>query len=117
MRKLILLIIGGHLFLLWFLRFTAWPEMILWPYLVNKGLKLYQDIVIIYPPIFLLGLSFLGKIFGVTLINLKIYTWILIILSDLLVYWVAKTVTKERLIGIVSLTFYVLWQLFFEGNG
>jgi hypothetical protein len=116
MKKVILLILGIHFFLLWFLRFTAWPEMILWPYLVNKGLKLYQDIVIIYPPVFLLGLSFLGKVFGVTLINLKIYTWILIIFSDLLVYWVAKSVTKQKLVGIISLVFYVLWQLFFEGN-
>lgn len=105
-----------HLILLILLRFTAWPEMVLWPYLLNKGLIPYQDIVVIYPPGLILALSFLGKLFGVTLMNLKIYTWVFILVTDLLIYWIAKRLTQSKKIAILSLLFYVLWQPFFEGN-
>jgi len=110
------LILLVHLVLLVLLRFTAWPEMTLWPYLLNKGLLPYRDIVVIYPPTLILFLSFLGKIFGVTLLGLKIYTWILILLTDLLVFLTAKKLTKNIKIALISLAFYILWQPFFEGN-
>lgn len=114
---LLILIILIHFLLLLFLRFTAWPEMILWPYLLGKGLLPYRDIIVVYPPTLVVLLTFLGKIFGVTLLNLKIYTWISILLTDLLVYWVAKKLTKNKTIAVFSLLFFVFWQPFFEGNG
>lgn len=114
---LLIFIILIHVVLLFFLRFTAWPEMILWPYLLGKGLLPYQDIIIIYPPALITFMAFLGKLFGISLLNLKIYSWILILLTDLLVYWVAKKITKSDRIALFSLLFYVFWQPFFEGNG
>lgn len=110
------LIIFGHLFLLFFLRFVAWPEMVLWPYLLDKGLLPYRDIVIVYPPTLIIFLAFLGKVFGIKLIGLKFYTWILILLTDSLVFFVTKKITRDVKVALVSLLFYVLWQPFFDGN-
>ncbi len=115
-KLLIPLILLTHLVLLIYLRFTAWPEMILWPYLQNMGLLPWRDIVIIYPPGLIVLLGFLGKIFGISLLGLKLYTWILILSTDLLVFWVTQKITKNQKIAFFSLLFYVLWQPFFEGN-
>lgn len=116
-KFLIFSILLIHLILLIFLRFTAWPEMILWPYLLKNGWLPYRDIVTIYPPVLILSTAFLGKLFGISLLNLKVSTWALILLTDCLVYWVAKKITKSNQIAFLSLLFYVFWQPFFEGNG
>ena len=119
MKKFFLLLtltISTHLFLLVFLQFIAWPEMVLWPYLLDKGLLPYRDIIIVYPPALIILLALLGKIFGITLIGLKLYTWILILLTDLLIFFVTKKITDNVKVAFISLLFYVLWQPFFEGN-
>jgi len=76
-----------HLLLLYVLKFTAWPEMSLWPYLITKGWLPYKDIAIVHTPLMILDLTLFYKIFGVGIVQLKIFTWILIILSDLLVFF------------------------------
>jgi hypothetical protein len=113
----VFILILVHLILLFFLRFTAWPEMILWPYLMTKGWLPYRDIILPYTPALVVMLGVLGKTFSVTLLNLKIYTWLLILFTDLIVYWTAKKISGREIVGLVSLLFYVLWQPFFEGNG
>jgi len=114
---LILLILLIHLLLLSNLRFTAWPEMILWPYFILKGLLPYRDIAIAHNALLIFDLALFYKIFGISLFSLKIYTWILILSTDLLVYWVARKITKKEETALLSLAFYVLWQPYFEGNG
>jgi len=114
---LVPLILLIHFILLINLRFTAWPEMILWPYFLIKGLLPYRDIAMAHNPLLIFDLAIFYKIFGISLFNLKIYTWVLILLTDLLIYWVAKKITKREKVALLSLAFYVLWQPFFEGNG
>jgi len=114
---LVPLILLIHFILLINLRFTAWPEMILWPYFILKGLLPYRDIAMAHNPLLIFDLAIFYKIFGISLFNLKIYTWVLILLTDLLIYWVAKKITKREKVALLSLAFYVLWQPFFEGNG
>ena len=116
-KFLIPIILLIHLLLLFFLRFIAWPEMVLWPYFALKGLLPYRDIAIAHNPLLIFDLTIFYKIFGVTLLGLKVYTWILIIVTDYLVYWVTEKLTKNKAVAVFSLLFYVLWQPYFEGNG
>ena len=70
--KLILAgILVVHLFLLIYLKFTAWPEMTLWPYLITKGWLPYQDIAIAHTPLMIGLLAIVYKIFGVGILQLK----------------------------------------------
>ena len=105
-----------HLFLLVKLKFTAWPEMTLWPYLMLKGWLPYKDIAIAHTPLLFTNLIIVYKLFGVGLWQLKIYTWALILLTDLLLYGIVKKVWNKR-IALISLAFYIPLQLFYEGNG
>jgi 4-amino-4-deoxy-L-arabinose transferase-like glycosyltransferase len=116
-KLLIPLILLIHLLLLFFLRFSSWPEMILWPYFLLKGLLPYRDIAMAHNPLLIFDLTIFYKIFGASLFNLKLYTWILILLTDLLIYWIARRITRNKVIAVFSLMFYVFWQPYFQGNG
>lgn len=105
-----------HLFLLIRLQFTAWPEMTLWPYLITKGWLPYKDIAIAHTPLLLVDLTILYKLFGVGLWQLKIYTWLLILLTDVLLFWVVREIWNRKT-AILSLVFFIPFQLFYEGNG
>ncbi len=99
-----------------FFKFTAWPEMLAWPYLITKGILPYQDIAMAHTPLLVYDLAIFFKIFGVGIIQLKIYTWLLIILLDLLVFNIAKKLWGHKT-AIFSLLFFIFWQTFFDGNG
>ncbi|MBU0922977.1 glycosyltransferase family 39 protein [Patescibacteria group bacterium] len=114
------IIIAGFLFLhlifLFNLKFTAWPEMTLWPYLITKGWLPYKDIAIAHTPLLLVDLTILYKLFGVGLLQLKIYTWLLVLLTDVLLFWVVREIWNRKT-AIFSLIFFIPFQLFYEGNG
>jgi hypothetical protein len=48
--------------------------------------------------------------------QLKIYTWALIILTDLIVYFVAAKMRSKK-VAVLSVAAFAVWQLFFDGNG
>jgi hypothetical protein len=118
MKKFYLLIpiIVVHLLLLIYLKFTAWPEMTLWPYLMLHGLLPYKDIAIAHTPLLLVKLSVFYKLFGVGIIQLKIFTWLSILVLDFFVFLIAKKLWNVK-IALIALSSFVIWQLFFEGNG
>ena len=105
-----------HVFLLSGLRFTAWPEMLSYPYLRNNGYLLYRDMIHPYPPILTMVLSIVYKLFGYKLIVLKIFTWLIILVNDILIFLVAKKITKSVKYSVLSLISYILLQPFLEGN-
>lgn len=113
---LLFFILLSQLFLLNNLKFTAWPEMTFWPYLILKGWLPYRDIAIAHTPLLLVDLSIFYKIFGVGLQQLKVYTWLVIIMIDFFVFWVAKEFWGKRE-AILSLCVFVFLQTFYEGNG
>ena len=115
-KWLIFFILLFHLILLLTLRFTSWPEMTFWPYLMLKGWLPWRDIAIAHTPLLLVDLSIFYKIFGLGLVQLKVYTWILILATDFLLYWVAKRLWDKK-IALLSLLFYIPLQIFYEGNG
>lgn len=98
------------------INFTAWPEMLAWPYLILKGWLPYKDIAIAHTPLMLYELALFYKIFGVGIMQLKIYTWLLVILNSGLLYFVAKEIYKKK-VALISLLLYLPLVIVFEGNG
>ena len=105
-----------HFLILSKLTFTAWPEMLSYSYLLSHGFTLYKDLVAPYTPglIFLQTLFF--NLFGFTPETLKVLAWLLIFISDLLMFLLLRKVTKSNLISGIFLTIFVLLQSFFDGN-
>lgn len=90
--------------------------MLLWPYMMTQGLLPYKDIAIAHTPHLITDLAIFFKIFGVGVFQLKIYTWILIIFTDLIVYWVSNKLWNRKIAVFSTLSFVIL-QIFFDGNG
>lgn len=105
-----------HLVLLYNLQFTAWPEMFSFPYLKNNGYLLYRDMVHAYPPLLTLLLATIYKIFGYQLAVVKIFTWIGILINDVLVYLIIKKLTKSSILGSLFMGIYIIIQPVLEGN-
>ncbi len=105
-----------HLFFLFNLQFTAWPEITSFPYLFNNHFKLYSDFIYPYPPLLVWSLSILYKFFGYNIWTLKIFSWSLILTNDILIFLIAKKISKNYKAGILSLASYVFLQPFLEGN-
>lgn len=120
MKRKDYLILAGillvHLLLLIYLKFTAWPEMSLWPYLITKGWMPYRDIAIAHTPLMLFDLALFYKIFGIGVMQLKVFTWVLILFSDVLVFTLTRKLWDKK-VAFFSLVTYVLWLLFYDGNG
>ncbi len=112
----LIIILGIHLFLLVQLKFTAWPETLLWPYLIDKGWMPYKDIAIAHTPLMLAVLAVFCKIFGVGILQLKFFTWILILGIDLLVFGIVKKLWNVKS-ALITVSAFIFWQLFFDGNG
>lgn len=109
MTKLLLLV-GFHLVLLLVTQFIPWPENLLWPYLNLSGLKYYQDIFVIYPPLFWELLTNFYRIFGISVGSLQAFSYLVVIVTDALL-WKAS---DKRLLPLVL---FIPMQIFFEGNG
>lgn len=117
MKKAGLLIIFIlHLFILSKLTFTAWPEMLSYPYLFSKGFLLYKDFIMPYPPALVLLLSGVFKTFGFTPEVLRSFTWVYIIFVDLILYLSLFKITKSNRISFAFLIVYIFLQSFLEGN-
>jgi hypothetical protein len=110
-------LLGVHLVLLVSLRFTVWPEMVLFPWLLDNGFELYRDLVNPYFPLFTWLLWVWYWLLGFGFWQLKVLTWVVILVTDLLVYGVTVRLTGNRWAGLVALGFFVLWQPVLEGNG
>lgn len=108
-------LLSTHLFLLTRLAFTAWPEMLSYPYLLSNGFKLYQDIALPYQPVLIFILSTVYKVFGYSVLNLQIFTWTLILLNDLLIFLIVKKIAKLNA-ALLAVFFYITFQTFSDGN-
>lgn len=113
---LVLFLCLFHILLLTQLSYTVWPEMMLYPWLMNNGFNLYKDIVNPYLP----GLSWFlwlyFKLFGFSIINLKLLTWGIIFFLDLLIFLLAKNLFNKR-IALLALIIFIIGQPMLEGNG
>lgn len=105
-----------HLILLVSLKFTAWPEMSLWPYLITKGWLPYSNIAVAHTPLMLFDIAVFFKIFGIGIMQLKMFTWSLILFADILVFTFAKRLWNKKT-AFIALAAFAILNLFFDGNG
>ncbi|MEK7169180.1 MAG: hypothetical protein AAB778_04160 [Patescibacteria group bacterium] len=105
-----------HIVILLNLKFTAWPEIFSFSYLFNNGFDLYKDMVHPYTPLLTLLLSFLYKLFGYNVWVVKLFTYLLVLINDLLIFKITIKLTNKSKWGIFAVIFYVLTQSFLDGN-
>ncbi len=110
MKQRLFLLIFLHILLLYKITYIAWPENLLWPYLNLHGLKFYTDIFYIYPPLYVTILSLFDRFAGVSPASLQVLSYLVIGLTDILLWFVSG---KRYL----PLLIYIPLQIFFEGNG
>lgn len=104
-----------HAFILTRLIFFPYPELFIYPYLTNHGLKPYSQILDQHFP----GLMF----FPINFNNLGMTTpevarvWLIstVILTQLLLFFVAKQLLKDDKKALFVNLLYLVWQPFFEG--
>ncbi len=114
----LLIVVGLHLVALANVSFTPWPELHLWPYLMNHGYKLYQDIAFEKPPLVPNLLFLWFKVFGNTLFSLKALTWGIIISTDILIFSTAQKIHRlGRPLSFLALGIYAIINVGFSGNG
>jgi hypothetical protein len=105
-----------HLFILSQIQFTAWPEMVSFPYLLNHGFITYKDMIHAYPPLLINLLAIFYKVFGYNVWVLKIFVWIGIIFSDFLIFLILQKLTKKENLVMLGVLTYILLQPILEGN-
>ncbi len=105
-----------HILILTQLRFEVWPEMLVMPYLMGHGFELYRDMIVPWTPGLMWILAGWFWLAGLTVWNLKILTWLIIISTDILIYLIAAK-RWGKTAGIISLTSFLLIQPLFDGNG
>ena len=110
------LLLVFHLLILSRLQFTAWPEMVSFPYLINHGFVTYKDMVHAYPPLLVNILAILYKIFGYKLIVLKLFGWSSILVSDLLIFKIILKIVRKQNSALFGVLIYVILQPILEGN-
>lgn len=111
----LLLIIVVHAFILYKLIFFPYPELFVYPYLTNHGLKPYSQILDQHFP----GLMFLP----INLDNLgmndeltaRIWLVSIVVLTQILIFWVSRTILKSNKKALLVNLLYLIWQPFFEG--
>lgn len=114
---IILILIGIlHLMTLSQLTFTAWPEMLSYPYLLSKEFIPYKDFIMPYPPGLVFILSAVFNMFGFSPFVLKAFTWVLILLVDLMIFLILRRISESNLIAVIFLLFYIFLQSFLDGN-
>ena len=116
-KLLFIPIIIFHLFLLINTTFTLWPEMVVYPYLLNNSFVLYKDIINPYPPAFTLFLALFSKVFGYLPTAFQILTWTIILTIDFLVLTISFKIYKSLYKALLALSFFVFLSILFGING
>lgn len=109
-------LLSFHLLLLMVTRFTAWPEMLFWPYLILKGWLPYRDIGIAHSPLLVLVLTGFYKVMGVGIWQQQIFSRGLALLTDILIFFAIKRLF-DRKTALLALFFYIFFQVYYDGNG
>ena len=79
-------IIFAHICILSNLQFTAWPEMLSFPYVIDKGFLIYKDFHHVYQPLLTYILLGVYKIFGFNILALKTFTYVNFVLIDMVMF-------------------------------
>lgn len=110
-------IIGFHILLLANWSFTLWPEIIVYPYLLNNNFSLYTEIFNPYPPALIYLLSIFSSLTSYSITSFQIFTWVIILVIDILVYKISYILFKSLRRAVLSLLFFVLFSIPLAVNG
>ena len=110
------LILLVHLILLINTRFTLWPEMVVYPYLLNNGFLLYRDIINPYSPLLSYALAIFARIFGYQPFPYQILTWGIILITDLVIFITGKKIFKKNSYAFISTLFFTILSIPFSIN-
>lgn len=105
-----------HLVLMSVLQFTAWPEMLAYPWLIWNGYRFYGDIIHPYLPLLPYMLTGIYAVLGLSITTLRLVTVVVILSADLLVWLLARVLHGEKN-AFFSLLVFIPLQLLLEGNG
>ena len=108
--------LGVHLWYLLHTTFVDWPEMLLYPWFLTKGLLYYRDVVLAYVPGSYYLLHAIYSLIGYSVISERTIAYGFILLTDVMVYVAARKLTKSLWPSIAALAFFVWWQPIFSGN-
>jgi len=106
-----------HFFLLVNTLFTLWPEMVVYPYLLNNKFLLYRDIINPYTPLFIQFLRFFSMHFGYQPLPYQLFTWATILFIDLLIFKFSLIISKSFKRSIFATLFFVVFSLSLAING
>lgn len=115
--RFFLIILFAHLVLLINSTFTLWPEMVVYPYLMNNGFSLYKDIINPYPPFLTSFLAIFANVFGYHPAPYQIFTWLLILIIDCEIFFIVKKLFGKTHLALLSTLFFVILSLPFGING
>ncbi len=90
--------------------------MLIYPFLMEKGFKLYSDIIQPYMPILPYTLLYWFHLSGFSVWSLRIFTILLILISDVLFIKIANNIFKLKT-SLTALLIFIGFQVYFEGNG
>ena len=113
---LLLALLTVHIAILVCTRFTAWPEMLIYPYLLERGFAFYGEIVQPYMPLLPYVLHFIFGLFGNSVAVLHYFTIAVIVTIDLLLLGIVQTHFKVLRPQTV-LAIFIIFQIFLGGNG
>ncbi len=109
------LIIISHAFILTKIIFFPYPELFIYPYLTNHGLKPYAQILDQHFP----GLMFLPLNFDNLGMNNEVAArvWLIgiVIITQVLLFFIARHFIKSNYKALLVNVLYLAWQPFFEG--
>jgi len=116
MTKLLLgIILLIHAFILTKLIFFPYPELFIYPYLINHGLKPYSQILDQHFP----GLMFLPLNFdnlGLTNeISARVWLIAIVLITHLFLFIISRKILKNDYKALLVNLLYLIWQPFFEG--
>lgn len=111
------IILITHVVVLINTRFTLWPEMMVYPYLLNNEFWLYRDLVNPYPPIFTFFLSIYSNVFNYAINSYKIFTLLIVGTIDVIIFSISYKIFRSGPLAFISTVFFVTLSIPFGVNG
>jgi hypothetical protein len=106
-----------HLFLLLNFKFTVWPEMILFPWLLSHNFELYKNIILPYFPFLPYFLEFSYFLLGYSVTSLKIISFSIFLITDILIFLFSGKLTQKLNLSVPITLTYIFLQISLLGNG
>jgi len=98
-------------------KFTLWPEIMVYPYLLNNGFTLYRDLINPYPPAVTYLFAFLFKQFDYSVNSFQLFTWLIVVLINSAVYLVSLKSFGNKKGAVLSMAFFAFFSILFGVNG